>query len=287
MKKLIALGATLIVTAIPVLANNDIPIYLNNTEVTDVAMSPQFKDGRLYAYIGTMANLVQASASWNGTTAVITKDGNIIELTIDSNIASINGEKVELDAPAYLVDGDTMVPVRFIAEALDISVQYVEGALYVENARAIDPKTKTFAYIKTDGNTATFNPIEIFASEDNWNYNFEVDFVTDEYLESIGLLASDIFYPTGFYFYDEAPEQEFSLNISPNVEFNFVDFGQLFVSSDAESRDYTTSSFQEFYEGSCYHYNDATPLSDQRIPYELVYLNNEIISITEYFLFTQ
>lgn len=45
-----------------------------------------------------------------------------IELYLDKDYAFVNGERKELDAPAVIMNNRTMVPVRFIAEALNCNV---------------------------------------------------------------------------------------------------------------------------------------------------------------------
>jgi len=52
-----------------------------------------------------------------------------IVLTIGSNKALVGTEEVELDAVPELVNGRTMVPVRFIAETLGFEVQWADGVV--------------------------------------------------------------------------------------------------------------------------------------------------------------
>ena len=48
----------------------------------------------------------------------------VVKLTLDSQVASVNGEFLQLDVPAQLVNGYTMVPIRFIMEGLGAEVEY-------------------------------------------------------------------------------------------------------------------------------------------------------------------
>lgn len=56
---------------------------------------------------------------WNVETRTVigTKEDLKIELPIGSNIAKKNGSEIELDVPATIIHGRTMVPVRFVAES--------------------------------------------------------------------------------------------------------------------------------------------------------------------------
>ncbi|MCL6581347.1 MAG: hypothetical protein K6U08_07020, partial [Firmicutes bacterium] len=50
-----------------------------------------------------------------------------VSLVLDQAEAVVNGAKVTLDAPARLVGGSTMVPLRFVAESLGAEVKYDAG----------------------------------------------------------------------------------------------------------------------------------------------------------------
>ncbi len=49
-----------------------------------------------------------------------------IVLTVGSNIATVNGETITTDVAPVIVNGRTMLPIRFIAEALGAEVEWVE-----------------------------------------------------------------------------------------------------------------------------------------------------------------
>ena len=51
-----------------------------------------------------------------------------VELGIDSNQAKVNGQEVILDVPATIIEGRTLVPVRFIAESTGQQVDW-DGAI--------------------------------------------------------------------------------------------------------------------------------------------------------------
>ncbi|WP_127530689.1 N-acetylmuramoyl-L-alanine amidase family protein [Paenibacillus kobensis] len=49
---------------------------------------------------------------------------NLISLTIDSPVANVNGNSVQLDATAKVYNSVTLVPIRFVAESLGLQVFY-------------------------------------------------------------------------------------------------------------------------------------------------------------------
>lgn len=71
-----------------------------------------------------------AAVEWDGATQTVTatKEGKTVVLTIGSNIAYVNGVPVTLSAPAQLINGHTMVPVRFVSEALGGAVEWNEAS---------------------------------------------------------------------------------------------------------------------------------------------------------------
>jgi hypothetical protein len=56
--------------------------------------------------------------------AIGTKDGVTITLTINSSTAAVNNQNVALNVPAQIIDGSTMVPLRFVAENSGYEVAY-------------------------------------------------------------------------------------------------------------------------------------------------------------------
>lgn len=67
-----------------------------------------------------------AEVLWdNATRSVTAKKGDmIIELTVDQKTAYINGKVTELSVEAQIIGGSTMVPLRFVSEALGADVAW-------------------------------------------------------------------------------------------------------------------------------------------------------------------
>ena len=70
-----------------------------------------------------------ADVEWEETsnTAVATKDDTTIALQIDNDTMTKNGEEIQLDVPARIINDRTMVPLRAISEALDARVEWIEN----------------------------------------------------------------------------------------------------------------------------------------------------------------
>ncbi|MHB9131209.1 MAG: copper amine oxidase N-terminal domain-containing protein [Armatimonadota bacterium] len=72
---------------------------------------------------------LNAQVNWDAATRMITatKDGTDVELGIGQTNATVNGQTVLLDVPAMILRGSTLVPIRFISEALGADVRWLDA----------------------------------------------------------------------------------------------------------------------------------------------------------------
>lgn len=97
-----------------------------NGNKIDSDVPPYVKDGRTLAPIRAILEALGMTVSWDDATQTATavKADITISVTINSNIAIVNGEQKTLDVPAEITNGRTFVPVRFFAEALNMNVDW-------------------------------------------------------------------------------------------------------------------------------------------------------------------
>ncbi len=126
-----------------------ITIFFNqNYLYSDVP--PTIIDGRTLVPMRAISEAMNADVSWDEATATATvstktgKDDKEIKLTENQKTAYINGEAVELDVPAMILDGRFVLPVRFVTENLGAKVEWDAYAQRVEIT------AKTQAYKKWD-----------------------------------------------------------------------------------------------------------------------------------------
>ena len=111
-----------------ILVINDKTAVIDGKAVTnDVA--PLIVNGRTYTPARFVAEALGAKVEWNESTrtVTITKDDTNIVLLIDSATAYVNGEAVKMDASAFIADGRTFTPARFVAENLGAQVEWDEA----------------------------------------------------------------------------------------------------------------------------------------------------------------
>lgn len=89
---------------------------------------PRVENDRVLLPVRFLAEGMGAEVNYDNGIVTITNKGVIIKLVIGSNQAQVNGITVYLDVPAKVVDGRTLVPLRFVAEGLKAKVDYYDGS---------------------------------------------------------------------------------------------------------------------------------------------------------------
>ncbi|MBR4283741.1 MAG: copper amine oxidase N-terminal domain-containing protein, partial [Anaerotignum sp.] len=95
-----------------------------NYAANDVA--PIISGNRTFLPIRLIAESLGATVGWDEAeqSVTIVRDGTMIVLYIGQAFATVNGEPVQLDAPAFLANDRTYLPVRFVAENLGATVSW-------------------------------------------------------------------------------------------------------------------------------------------------------------------
>lgn len=101
-------------------------IVIVDGEPVNFNVQPVIKDGRALVPLRAFIDAI-------GESVIEYVDGDIkikiedtsIELSIGSETAYVNGEKIILDVPAQLYESTTLVPARFIADALKYEINWV------------------------------------------------------------------------------------------------------------------------------------------------------------------
>ena len=81
---------------------------------------PQMIDGRVMLPFRAISESLGVTVDWNQSeqTITATKEGTVFTLPIGSVSPTVNGHIVTVDVPALVVEGRTLVPLRFFAEAI-------------------------------------------------------------------------------------------------------------------------------------------------------------------------
>lgn len=86
---------------------------------------------RLLVPMRSIFEALGATLDVQGTRILAKRGDSKMEVRLNSNLALVNGRSVVLEEPARLVGGKTMVPLRFVAEALGAKVTYTSGLVSI------------------------------------------------------------------------------------------------------------------------------------------------------------
>lgn len=119
-----ALAALLI--ALPLAARaQDTPVTVTvNGAPVAFDQPPVERVGRVYVPLRGVFERLGASVVYDAGKIAGTRGALTVSLQIGSNTAVVNGAPTTLDAPPFLIGARTLVPLRFIAQALGASVNY-------------------------------------------------------------------------------------------------------------------------------------------------------------------
>ena len=92
-------------------------------------VAPYIKDGRTYLpvrFVADALGVTEDNIIWDPVNATVTifKGDRIAQMTIGSNILLVNGVQLTMDAAPEIVSGRTMLPVRWMAQALGATIEW-------------------------------------------------------------------------------------------------------------------------------------------------------------------
>lgn len=131
----------------------DIPLsIIINDHVVMSDVHPFIANSRTYVPIRFIAEELGYDVKWHKDTQEVemTNEGKVVKLKINSDLVNINGTEKKIDAPALLRDDRTFVPLRTVAEAFGIPVDWSEDyhAVYVGETPKYNKFYKVVYYYK-------------------------------------------------------------------------------------------------------------------------------------------
>ncbi len=105
----------------------EITVSVDGAPVDFPDQAPYLTNNRTMVPLRFISEAMGAKVDWDEDNRKVIVEGNkVIELTLDSDQATINGTAVQLDAPPQVMGQRTMIPLRFVSEALGAEVKYVQ-----------------------------------------------------------------------------------------------------------------------------------------------------------------
>jgi len=137
-------------------------IMVNGASLLD--QPPVIKEGRVLVPVRALTTAFGASVDYDAETKTVTvvKGETTLVLSLGDLTATVNGEPYELDVSPASINGRTVVPLRFIAEAMGLNVSYDPNTGTVE----VDENNEETAEEGAEQNTENEGAVEEEAGEE-------------------------------------------------------------------------------------------------------------------------
>ena len=212
---------------------NNISVEVNG-ELLSFDVTPTIIEGRTVLPVRAIFESLGLEVGWNEKTRTVTgkNRSTVIKLTIDNKTGYINGVATTLDVPATIIEGRTLVPARFVAEATGAEVGWNGDTKTVFINKKTEQNSKNNAFegykvIEVDGgNLSGYRESNVVVDIGYGNRGYYA--FTNKYGQLVKVTAKEIILQddenepvlsTGRYFRDEAkvPGTE-----SPNLDEGHV-----------------------------------------------------------------
>lgn len=195
MWKKVAMVAAITAGLMSVSYAQDIRVIVDGDTLQFADQKPVIQDGRTLVPLRSVFEAIGASVDWNATTRTITakKRFDVVNLEIDSKDLYKNGVKVtEMTLPAQILNGRTMVPARYVAEAFNGAVKWdsAEQLVTVETLQHTHQINDVYGVESIKNEEGTKSAVNIKYSYPiikNENQNIEIDTINKalkEYAEN-------------------------------------------------------------------------------------------------------
>lgn len=152
-------------------ASAEVKVLINNRPLYFSGQGPAMVNGRVLVPLRGIMEALGATVKYEAATQAVTavRGSNTMQLVIGNANASLDGKLVTLDVPAQIIRGSTMVPLRFVGEALGADVKWqgstetvfitADGTMTIPPGNTGNGGTNSGNTNTTPGNTAPGAPV--------------------------------------------------------------------------------------------------------------------------------
>ncbi|MZP31385.1 hypothetical protein GTO91_16925 [Heliobacterium undosum] len=103
-----------------------ISVFLNGTQLTFEDQEPVMLNERVMVPMRKIFETIGAAVKWDDATqsVIAVKGSKKVILIVGSPTAVVNGQVVSIDPPAQIINGRTLVPLRFVIESMGANVKW-------------------------------------------------------------------------------------------------------------------------------------------------------------------
>lgn len=176
-------------------------------------VEPVVDNGRTLVPLRTILEPLGTSIIWDETTKTVKaqKGSKIVSLTIGDTKAYVDQTPVTLDVPSKIIDGRTMVPLRFVSESFGAKVQYdsISNTIFISS----DPNAPGYiSYTNKTYGISIMHPSDWEKAENE--LGLIVMFISPKLSNSINLASEDLPVPMSLDLYIKLSERQINNNFS-------------------------------------------------------------------------
>ena len=205
-----------------------IKIMVNGTELK-TETEPMIIDNRIMVPFRAIFEALEVSVDWiPDTGSIIGKRSDLtMELQLNNKVAKVNGKEIELDVAVSVINGRTLVPIRFVAEEMKAKIDWEQST------RTVTITTDTGIYENDNKNTV--NTVVEASSENIINtikhLTTQPRIVGSEFEREMAIFYANILKSYGyevelqsFPFKTLSIDEILSINKNKSLDFNYTTF---------------------------------------------------------------
>lgn len=162
-----------IINSTPIFASQLIPVYFDSHPM-ELSENPIIQNGTTLVPFRSIFEELGFKVEWDATTQTVRgyNDNVDILLKLGNTTATVNGESKQLLVAPKVVNGNTMVPLRFVSESAGYNVNWNSQSRYItigeNNQELIDIYEKSNSMLLADGELLRF--AELYTIEGTGEY---------------------------------------------------------------------------------------------------------------------
>ena len=203
-----------------------INVHVNNNNIS-MDVPPVIVEGRTLVPVAAIAQSLKGEVSWDASTktVTITRDSKIIKLQLNNKTVTVDGQVMNLDVPAQSINGRTMVPVSFIAQAFNEKVVWHPSTQTVL-INSDSPVTLNIPAVQVNPSQTTYKIIRIVDGD-----TLIIDYNgVEERVRLIGVDTPESVHPDG------TKNNEFG-KIASDFSKKYLDGKEVSIELDVQERD--------------------------------------------------
>jgi len=159
---------------------NEITVKIESQRVNFADQNPVIVDGRTLVPVRGVFEALGFDVEWDNATRTVslTRDNYEVTIVIDSPTFNTNGVNHDLDVPAQIIGGRTMLPIRLVLESVGYYVGWNEATRAVlvsaepiaETVGQAQPQNRVISGTATTIGTGTLSSFAICSDGNLWSW---------------------------------------------------------------------------------------------------------------------